>query len=151
MSIAMNVVILSALEIDVDFNVNVITGSDGVMRGASGGHCDVAAAADLTIIVAPLVRSRIPTVVRRVTTMLTPGESVDVLVTDHGIAVNPKRPEDRATPARCRRGGDDDRGAARARGLLTGEPEPLEFADRIVGVVRYRDGSVIDVVRQVKP
>ena len=36
-------VILSALEIDLDFNVNVITGSDGVMRGASGGHCDVAA------------------------------------------------------------------------------------------------------------
>jgi citrate lyase subunit alpha/citrate CoA-transferase len=33
---------------------------------------------------------------------------------------------------------------------LTGEPEPLEFTDRIVGIVRYRDGSVIDVVRQVK-
>ena len=61
-----DVVILSALEIDLDFNVNVITGSDGVMRGASGGHCDVAAAANLTIIVAPLVRGRIPTVVRRV-------------------------------------------------------------------------------------
>ncbi|VEC82639.1 citrate lyase subunit alpha [Raoultella ornithinolytica] len=40
----LDVAILSALEIDVDFNVNVITGSDGVMRGASGGHCDVAAA-----------------------------------------------------------------------------------------------------------
>jgi citrate lyase subunit alpha/citrate CoA-transferase len=33
---------------------------------------------------------------------------------------------------------------------LTGEPEPLEFADRVVGIVRYRDGSVIDIVRQVK-
>ena len=33
---------------------------------------------------------------------------------------------------------------------LTGEPEPLEFTERIVGIVRYRDGSVIDVVRQVK-
>ena len=145
-----NVVILSALEIDVDFNVNVITGSDGVMRGASGGHCDVAAAADLTIIVAPLVRSRIPTVVRRVTTVLTPGESVDVLVTDHGIAVNPKRPE---VAQRLR-----DAGVMvmtieelRERAVtLTGEPEPLEFTERIVGVVRYRDGSVIDVVRQVK-
>ncbi|MFY3768070.1 citrate lyase subunit alpha, partial [Escherichia coli] len=65
----------------------------GVMRGASGGHCDVAAAANLTIVVAPLLRSRIPTVVKRVTTRLTPGESIDVLVTDHGIAVNPARPE----------------------------------------------------------
>ncbi|MGP4132063.1 citrate lyase subunit alpha [Pantoea tagorei] len=48
-----DIVILSALEIDTDFNVNVLTGSDGVMRGASGGHCDVAAAANLTIVVAP--------------------------------------------------------------------------------------------------
>ncbi len=63
-----DVVILSALEVDIQFNVNVLTGSDGVMRGASGGHCDVAAAANLTIVVAPLMRSRIPTVVRQVTT-----------------------------------------------------------------------------------
>jgi citrate lyase subunit alpha / citrate CoA-transferase len=33
---------------------------------------------------------------------------------------------------------------------LTGEPEPLEFTDRVVAVVRYRDGSVMDVIRQVK-
>jgi citrate lyase subunit alpha / citrate CoA-transferase len=146
-----DVVILSALEIDTDFNVNVITGSDGVMRGASGGHCDVAAAANLTIVVAPLIRSRIPTVVRHVTTVVTPGESIDVLVTDHGIAVNPARPEvaERLTAAGlplltiealC------DRALS-----LTGEPQPIEFTDRIVGVIRYRDGSVIDVVRQVKP
>ncbi len=145
-----NVVIESALEVDLDFNVNVITGSDGVMRGASGGHCDVAAGADLTIIVAPLVRSRIPTVVRRVTTLLTPGELVDVLVTDHGIAVNPKRPEveqrlrDAHLPVTTI---EELRQRAVA---LTGEPEPLEFSERIVGIIRYRDGSVIDVVRQVK-
>ncbi|HVN28642.1 MAG TPA: citrate lyase subunit alpha [Candidatus Binataceae bacterium] len=145
-----NVVIESALEIDLDFNVNVITGSDGVMRGASGGHSDVAAAADLTIIVAPLVRSRIPTVVRRVTTLLTPGESVDVLVTDHGIAVNPKRPEieERLRDAHLPVMTIEE---LRQRAVeLTGEPEPLEFAERIVGIIRYRDGSVIDVVRQVK-
>jgi citrate lyase subunit alpha/citrate CoA-transferase len=33
---------------------------------------------------------------------------------------------------------------------LTGVPDPIQFTDRIVGVIRYRDGSVIDVVRQVK-
>ena len=145
-----DVVILSALEVDLDFNVNVITGSDGVMRGASGGHCDVAAAANLTIVVAPLVRSRIPTVVRKVTTLLTPGDSIDVLVTDHGIAVNPKRSE---VETRLREAKlplmtiEELRQRAVA---LTGEPEPLEFAERIIGIVRYRDGSVIDVVRQVK-
>jgi citrate lyase subunit alpha/citrate CoA-transferase len=145
-----DVVILSALEVDLGFNVNVITGSDGVIRGASGGHCDVAAAANLTIVVAPLVRGRIPTVARRVATVVTPGESVDVLVTDHGIAVNPKRPEveqrlrDAHLPVMTIEE-LHERAVA-----LTGEPEPLEFTDRIVGIVRYRDGSVIDVVRQVK-
>ncbi|EMN5322959.1 citrate lyase subunit alpha [Enterobacter hormaechei] len=146
----LDVVILSALEIDVDFNVNVITGSDGVMRGASGGHCDVAAAANLTIVVAPLLRSRIPTVVKRVTTRLTPGESIDVLVTDHGIAVNPARPEirERLMDAGLK---VVDINALYERAIsLTGVPKPIEFTDKIVGVIRYRDGSVIDTVRQVK-
>ncbi|EPO6661317.1 TPA: citrate lyase subunit alpha [Klebsiella aerogenes] len=146
----LDIVILSVLEIDTDFNVNVITGSDGVMRGASGGHCDVAAAANLTIVVAPLIRSRIPTVVKRVTTMVTPGESIDVLVTDHGIAVNPARPEVRE---RLLAAGLPvlEMAELYARALtLTGEPKPIEFTDRVVGIIRYRDGSVIDVVHQVK-
>ncbi|MGQ7186135.1 citrate lyase subunit alpha, partial [Escherichia sp. HC-CC] len=48
-------------------------------------------------------------------------------------------------PASCRRSAS----SGRAR-LLTGEPQPIEFTDRVVAVVRYRDGSVIDVVHQVK-
>ena len=36
-------VVLAALEIDTSFNVNVLTGSDGVLRGAPGGHPDTAA------------------------------------------------------------------------------------------------------------
>src|SRR5699024_3342018 len=82
-------VVLAALEIDTQFNVNVLTGSDGVLRGASGGHCDTAIASALSIIVAPLVRGRIPTLVDNVLTCITPGSSVDILVTDHGIEVNP--------------------------------------------------------------
>ncbi|WP_273706231.1 citrate lyase subunit alpha, partial [Leuconostoc mesenteroides] len=53
----LDVVILSALEIDTKFNVNVMSGSDGIIRGAIGGHQD-AATAKLTIISAPLVRGR---------------------------------------------------------------------------------------------
>ncbi|SFT84040.1 citrate lyase subunit alpha / citrate CoA-transferase [Kosakonia arachidis] len=146
----LDVVILSALEIDTEFNVNVITGSDGVMRGASGGHCDVAAAANLTIVVAPLLRSRIPTVVKRVTTLLTPGESIDVLVTDHGIAVNPARPEIRERLLAAGLKIVDIETLYQRAISLTGEPKPIAFTDRIVGVIRYRDGTVIDVVRQVK-
>ncbi len=147
----LNVVMLSALEIDLNFNVNVMTGSDGVLRGASGGHSDTAAGADLTIITAPLVRGRLPTVVDKVLTTVTPGESIDVLVTDYGIAVNPRRPEIRE---RLHAAGlplvTIEQLHARAR-LLTGEPKAIEFTDRVVAVVRYRDGSVIDVIRQVKP
>ena len=146
----LDVVVLSALEIDTEFNVNVLTGSDGVIRGASGGHCDTAVAAALSIIVAPLVRGRIPTLVDNVTTCVTPGSSVDILVTDHGVAVNPARPE----LAEClTQAGMHivtiDWLRERAR-LLTGDPCPIAFTDRVIAVVRYRDGSVIDVVHQVK-
>jgi len=146
-----DVVILSALEIDVDFNVNVLTGSDGVMRGASGGHSDVAAAANLAIVVGPLIRSRIPTVVKHVTTVVTPGECIGVLVTDHGIAVNPNRPE---VEQRLRAAGlpVTSIGQLYQRALqISGQPAPIDFLDKVVGVVRYRDGSVIDLVRQIKP
>lgn len=144
-----DVVILSALEVDLDFNVNVITGSDGVMRGASGGHSDVAAGANLPIVVAPLIRSRIPTVVRRATTIVTPGETVGVLVTDHGIAVNPNRPdlEERLKAAGLPVMPIEE--LHRRSNALTGEPQPIRFLDKVVGLIRYRDGSVIDAVRQV--
>ncbi len=146
----LDVVILSALEIDVNFNVNVITGSDGVIRGASGGHCDAATGANLAVIVAPLVRGRIPTVVEQVLNVVTPGQSIDVLVTDHGIAVNPRRPE---VKERLLNAGlpvlDMEALVARAQSL-TGKAEPIEYDDQVVGYVRYRDGSVIDVIRKVK-
>ncbi|ATM96417.1 citrate lyase subunit alpha [Yersinia frederiksenii] len=146
----LDVVVLSALEIDTGFNVNVLTGSDGVLRGASGGHCDTAVAARLSIIVAPLVRGRIPTLVNEVTTCVTPGSSVDILVTDHGIAVNPARPE---LAERLQQAGlpvvTIDWLYQRAL-ILTGAPKPIKFTDRVVAVVRYRDGSVIDVVHQIQ-
>ncbi|EOA3029537.1 TPA: citrate lyase subunit alpha [Yersinia enterocolitica] len=146
----LDVVVLSALEIDTGFNANVLTGSDGVLRGASGGHCDTAVAARLSIIVAPLVRGRIPTLVKEVTTCVTPGSSVDILVTDHGIAVNPARPE---LAERLQQAGlpvvTIDWLYQRAL-ILTGEPQPIKFTDRVVAVVRYRDGSVIDVVHQIQ-
>lgn len=146
----LDVVVLSALEVDTQFNVNVLTGSDGVIRGASGGHCDTAVAAALSIIVAPLVRGRIPTLVDNVLTCVTPGSSVDILVTDHGIAVNPARPE---LAERLKSAGMKVVSIAWLRERaqqLTGEPRPIEFTERVIAVVRYRDGSVIDVVHQVK-
>ncbi len=146
----LDVVILSALEIDTNFNVNVLTGSDGVIMGASGGHCDTAACAKMTIVVAPLFRGRIPTVVDKVHTIVTPGVSVDVLVTERGIAVNPLRKDLQETLSKSglpivdiERLGDEVK-------AIVGVPKPIQYHDKIVGIVEYRDGSIIDVIRAVK-
>ena len=146
----LDIVILSALEIDLDFNVNVITGSDGVIRGASGGHCDTAAGASVAIIVAPLIRGRMPTIVDRVTTVITPGKTIDVLVTDQGIAVNPLRKDlqDNLRAAKIPTVSIDELKTKANR--VVGDPEPIKVEDKIVGVVKYRDGSIIDVIRQIR-
>lgn len=146
----LDIVILGALEIDTDFNVNVISGSDGVISQASGGHSDTAAGANVSIVLAPLIRSRIPIIVDRVTTVVTPGETVDVVVTDYGIAVNPLRQDliDRFKKSNIKVYNINE--LQKIAENITGKPETIEFDDRIVGVVQYRDGTVIDVIKQVK-
>ena len=142
-------VILSALEIDTDFNVNVLTGSDGVIRGAVGGHPDTAAGASLSVVVAPLTRGRIPSIIDRVNTIVTPGSTVDVVVTDQGVAVNPRRPE---VAEKLRRAGIHVCTIAQLKDkaeALVGRPDPIRYQDRVVGVVMYRNNTVIDVIRQI--
>ncbi len=141
---------LGALEIDTDFNVNVIAGSDGVISQASGGHPDTAAGAKMSVILAPLIRGRLPIVVDRVTTVVTPGETVDVLVTDYGIAVNPLRQDliENFRKAKLPLYTIDE--LQKMAEKLTGKPETIEFGEKIVGIVQYRDGTVIDIIKQVK-
>ncbi|WP_301099611.1 citrate lyase subunit alpha [Otariodibacter sp.] len=143
-------VVLSALEIDTQFNVNVLTGSDGIIRGASGGHCDTAASAQVSIIVAPLVRGRIPTVVENVITCVTPGENIDILVTDHGIAVNPKRPDLIKSLSESGIQLSTIEELCELAYSITGKPKEIAFSDTPVALVRYRDGSIIDVVYKRK-
>ncbi len=142
----LDVVVLSALEVDTDFNVNVMTGSDGLIRGASGGHCDAGAGAKLTLIMTPLIRGRIPTIVDHVNTVITPGESIDIVVTEIGIAINPKRQDlidafKNSTLPQYTIQELRDKAYA-----VVGEPEPIQYNDKVVAVIEYRDGSVIDVV-----
>jgi citrate lyase subunit alpha/citrate CoA-transferase len=143
-------VILAALEIDVDFNVNVVTGSDGVLRGAPGGHPDAAAGAKCAIIVAPLIRGRIPTVCDRVVTVTTPGESIDVLVTDYGIAVNPARPDIASALSEAGIETISINALKQRAYSIVGVPDDVKFADRIVAIMEARDGTILDVVRQIK-
>lgn len=143
-------VILSALEIDTDFNVNVISGSDGVIRAASGGHSDTAAMANMSILVAPLTRGRLSTIIDKVTTVVTPGSSVDVVVTDYGVTVNPGRQD----LMECfKKAGLPLITMEELRAIATrlvGTPKELEFTDEVVAVVEYRDGSIIDVIKKLK-
>jgi citrate lyase subunit alpha/citrate CoA-transferase len=146
----LDVVVLSALEADTGFNVNVLTGSDGVIRGAIGGHQDTAYGASVAIVVCPLTRGRIPCVVNRVGALVTPGKTVDVIVTEYGAAVNPERKDllgkllAAGIPVR-----DIADLCAQAEAIV-GKPAPIEYTDKVVGIITYRDGSIIDLIRQVK-
>lgn len=145
----LDIVILSALEVDVNFNANVLVGSDGIIRGAIGGHPDTAADSALSIVVCPLLRGRIPCIVDHVTTLITPGASVDVVITEYGTVVNPRRPE---IAERLKAAGMklvDMQYLRDCARKIIGEPAPIPFGDKVVGVVLGRDGSVQDVIRNV--
>ncbi|MDF2929331.1 MAG: citrate lyase, alpha subunit [Anaerospora sp.] len=141
-------VVLGATEVDVNFNVNVMTDSNGIMMGALGGHPDASAGAKCTIIVAPLLRGRLPMVTDAVQTISTPGETVDVIVTDRGVAVNPKRAD---LIENLKGSGLPLMTIEQLRNMayeLGGKPAPLKISDEIVAVVEYRDGSVLDVIKR---
>lgn len=146
----LDIVILSALEVDVNFNVNVLVGSDGIIRGAIGGHPDTAADSALSIIVCPLLRGRIPCVVDEVTTLITPGSNVDIIVTEYGIAVNPRRPELKERLAKAGLKIVDIHDLRDKAMSVIGQPAELPFGDKVVGVVMNRDGSVMDVIKNIK-
>ncbi|MBR0577455.1 citrate lyase subunit alpha [Proteiniclasticum sp. BAD-10] len=146
----LDVVVLSALEIDTNFNVNVMTGSDGIIRGASGGHSDTAAGAKLSLILTPLIRGRIPTIVDEINTVITPGESIDVVVTEIGIAVNPRRQDLIEAFAKLHVPQFTIEELKEKAYAVVGTPDPIVYGEKVVAVIEYRDGSVIDVVRQIQ-
>jgi len=146
----LDVVILGATEIDLDFNVNVTTDSNGKIIGGSGGHSDTAYGAKLCIITTNLVKSRTIMIKNQVTTITTPGESVDCLVTERGIAINPLR-KDLIEKLK-----DSKLNILPIEKLLekayqmTGVPKDKEKSNQIIGVVRYRDGSIIDSIYRIE-
>jgi len=146
----LDVMILGATEIDTDFNVNVTTGSNGIIMGGSGGHSDTAAGSKLSIVVTQLTKARLPIIVDKVTTVTTPGETIDAVVTERGIAINPRRTDllEKLKDSNLPIYTIEELKAIAEK--LTGIPEKIEFEDKIVAIVEYRDGSVIDVVRQVR-
>ncbi|MCL2322017.1 MAG: citrate lyase subunit alpha [Oscillospiraceae bacterium] len=146
----LDVVILGATEIDTNFNVNVITDSNGIIMGGSGGHCDTAQGAKLSVVVSTLTRARLPIIRDEIITITTPGETVDVFICERGIAINPLR-QDLIDKVK-----DSNLPLYKIEELkdlaesITGVPDKIKLSDDIIGVVEYRDGTVIDVLRKVE-
>ena len=144
-------VILGTLEVDVNFNCNVVVSSEGALMGAQGGHPDTAAGAKCTIVITPLMQGRIPTVRNKVTAITTPGDDIDVVVTDYGIAINPKRSDLLECAKKANlplKTMEELRDIAYSIG---GEPAEIKCEDKVVAVIEARDGSIMDVVRKRKP
>jgi len=145
----LDVVILGATEIDTQFNVNVHTDSSGYIMGGSGGHSDTAAGAKLSMIIAPLFRARLPIVTDRVSCISTPGQDIDVLVTQRGVAVNPKNHElllrlkDAGLPV------TEIEALKHTAEKITGTPKKSVPNGRPVANVIWRDGTQIDTIHSV--
>ncbi|HKK42688.1 MAG TPA: citrate lyase subunit alpha [Bacteroidales bacterium] len=145
----MDIMILGATEVDVNFNGNVVTHSDGYLLHGIGGWQNCLHARNV-ILPLPLFRDRIPVIVDEVTTLCGPGELIDVIITERGIAINPRRKDllervkDSGLPLKTIEELKEE--AER----ICGKPSRPVFTDDIVAAVKWVDGTVIDVIRRLK-
>ena len=149
----LDVVLLGATQVDVDFNVNVHTDSNGYIMGGSGGHSDTAAGAKLAIIIAPLTRARLPLVVDHCLCSSTPGSTIDVVVTQRGIAVNTKYGKNQELKEKllaARLPVCEIEDLKRMAEELAGVPKATAPQGRVVAQVLYRDGTLLDTIKAVK-
>jgi citrate lyase subunit alpha/citrate CoA-transferase len=143
-------VVLGATEVDVNFNANVVTHSDGLLLHGIGGWQNCLAAG-CTILAIPSFRDRLPVIVDKVTTVTGPGELIDVVITERGIAINPKRKDllkavkNTDLPVRGIRDLKNE-----IEGIIGGKPEKPKLTDRPIAVIKWVDGTVIDTVWQVE-
>lgn len=144
-----DVVILGATEVDVNFNANVVTHSDGRLLHGIGGwqnclfsHC--------TVLALPSVRDRIPVIVDEVTTICGPGELIDVIATERGLCINPRRTDliEAIRGSRVPQLKIEDLKAQIDR-LCGGVPAKPKLGEKFVAAIQWVDGTTIDAVRQV--
>lgn len=157
----LDLAVLSALEVDLNFDVNTVCAGGRIVGGIGGGQ-DVAAGADLTIMFLPLVTGKdgkgFPKVVEKVYTRTTPGEVIDVVVTEEFAAVNPKSRssyKDAIMTNAVREGiklltieelHQRSVDAARKMGTI---PPPAPVTDEIVHAIEWRDGTLLDVIHKL--
>ena len=143
-------VVLGATEVDVDFNANVVTHSDGRLLHGIGGWQNCLASG-CTVLAVPSFRDRIPVIVDEVTTITGPGELIDVVATERGIAINPRRQDLRdalkgsSLPIRPIEEIKDE-----VERICGGKPGKPRITDNPVAVIKWVDGTLIDTVFQVE-
>ena len=108
-------------------------------------------ASKCTILPIPSFRDRIPVLVDEVTTLCGPGELIDVIVTERGIAINPLR---RDLVETLRGSSLPIRPLAEIKAeveeICGGKAAKPELGEKVVAAIKWVDGTVIDCVRQVK-
>jgi citrate lyase subunit alpha/citrate CoA-transferase len=143
-------VVLGATEVDVNFNGNVVTHSDGRLLHGIGGwqNCLFSGC---TILAVPSFRDRIPVIVDEVTTVTGPGELIDVVATERGIAINPRRQDlvdalhGSNLPIRPIEQIRDE-----VELICGGKPTKPCLTDEPVAAIKWVDGTVIDTVFRVE-
>lgn len=146
----LDVMILSATEVDVHYNVNSLTGSNGRLMGALGGAPDTAEASRLTVVVIPSMRKRIPIIVDQVQTICTKGKFVDMVVTEWGISVNP---HSQALQTALDSAGIQTLSIEKHQACIekmTGKPQSIQKSNTIVGHVQDRSGQISDYIYALK-
>lgn len=138
--------VLGATEVDLNFNANVVTHSDGRLLHGIGGWQD-ALRSRCTILAIPTLRNRMPMIRERVTTLCGPGELVDVVVTERGLAINPRRPDliEQAQGQKLPLTNLEEL-KSHAESLAGGAPADLLVETEPVGLVTWVDGTVLDTV-----
>jgi citrate lyase subunit alpha/citrate CoA-transferase len=143
-----DVVILGATEVDVHFNANVVTHSDGYLLHGIGGWMDCLFSR-CVILPVPLFRDRMPVILDEVTTLCGPGELIDVIVTERGIAVNPLR-TDLVEKMKASRLPIKTIQQLKAEAeKICGKPSKPKFTDEPVAVIKWVDGTLIDTVYKI--
>lgn len=141
--------LLGATEVDLEFNANVVSHSDGRMLHGIGGWQD-ALFSECTILAVPTFRNRVPIIRDRLTTFCGPGELIDVVVTERGTAINPRRQDlIRAANDANFKHVTLQHLKDEAEKLCGGPPQSAQLDGPVVGVVTWVDGTILDTLHQI--
>ncbi|MBN1482290.1 citrate lyase subunit alpha [candidate division KSB1 bacterium] len=144
-----DIAVLGATQVDLEYNANVVTHSDGRLKHGIGGWQNCLFA-KCTVLAIPSFRDRIPVIVDKVTTLTGPAELVDVVVTERGICINPRRTDLLDAIKGTKLPLIDIKSLQHTvQDICGGAPEPPHVGEQVVAVVKWVDGTVLDSIYRV--